>query len=661
MRAMPRWWTVGPLLAALLLAATPAQATTHSTTHLTVRAAQASVRVGAVVVVSGAAPHGTVDVERLVGRRWRPLAKATVSRSGAYSVSLRAPDRPTWWQLRATEGTSALRLTAHVVSRGYAITAVTAPLVTATTRIAVSGSVVPRSSGVVWLQAFSAGAWHDLGTAKLTTASTYLVHTTERPGVYQLRVRKSASTAVAAGFSPASTVSVASTLPGFVVATTSLPNATVGVAYATTLSAVGGTAPYTWSLIGGSLPSGLTLTAAGLLSGRPAVAGASTFTVAAHDSHLHVVQANLTLSAGRSPSAGNVVQAWGDDTDGELGNGAASDTPVTTPAAVAGLTGVTAVTSGEDTDYALRYDGTVWAWGGNGFGQLGLGPTAPGTPTATVVPGLSDVTAISAYGDTVLALRSDGAVWAWGSGDQGELGNGTMGDSALPAAVPGLSAITAIAEGQNDSYALAANGTVWAWGDNDSGQLGEGTTTDRPSPTQVAGLSGVTRIAAGAGDAFALRTDGSVWSWGSNTYGGLGNGDASGTDSAVPVPVSGVAGATAIAGGSSGGYAVVAGGAVMAWGNDSSGELGTGSDGLFNPTPAAMVGLAGATSVASQGLTTYVLTASGAVYAAGDNGEGQLASDLSQTEADTPQPVPGVTRPLSVSAGLTSGFVVASG
>ncbi|BEP15804.1 hypothetical protein acdb102_41150 [Acidothermaceae bacterium B102] len=554
MRAMVRRWTVGPLLVALLLTATPAQASPH----LTVRVAQSTVRVGGVVVVSGTASRGSVDVERRVGARWRPIARATVGRSGAYTMSLRAPANAITWQLRTTQGRTARRITVHVVSRSWVITAVTAPPVTSPDRIAVSGSVSPRSSGVVWLQAFSSGSWHDLGTAKLTSASTYLVHTTARPGIYTLRVRKSAGTTVAAGFSPASTV---------VVPVASPP----------------------------------------VLPEPPA-------------------------------AAGNVVQAWGDDTDGELGDSMASETPDTTPTAVSGLSGVTAIAAGEDTGFALRYDGTVWAWGG------------AVSATAAAVPGLSDVTAVSAYGDTLLAVRSDGTVWTW-----------TWGDGSVPAPVPGLSGITAVAQGQDDSYALAAGGTVWAWGNNDSGQLGNGTTDNQPIPVQVVGLAGVTRIAAGAGDAFALRNDGSVWAWGSNTYGGLGNGDTSGTDSAVPVQVQGVAGATAIAGGSSGGYAVVTGGAVMAWGNDGAGQLGTGGDGLFNPTPAAMVGVSGATAVASQGLTTYVLTSSGSVYAAGDNGEGQLATDLTETEADTPQLVPGVSNAIAVGAGLSAGYVLATG
>ena len=657
MGRMVRWWAVGPLLAALVLTGPAAEAASG----VTAGAGQPTVRAGAVEVVSGTAHRGTVDVERLVGHRWRPLTKVAVSRAGAWSVSLRTPGRATTWQLRATQGRSARQVTVHVVTNAYSITAVAAPVVVAPARIAVSGTVSPRSSGVVWLQSFSRGTWHDLGTAKLTAASTYLVHTNARPGVDRLRVRKSASAHVAAGFSPATTTSVASPLAGFAVTTSSLPAGTVGVAYSAALTATGGTGPYTWSVVSGTQPPGLALSGAGVISGRFTVAGSWTFAVAALDSGHHVAQATLTLSAGPSPSVGNVVQAWGDDTDGELGNGAASDDPVTTPAAVAGLSGVTAVIAGEDTGYALRYDGTVWAWGGNGSGQLGLGPTAPGTSTAAVVPGLTDVTALSAYGDTVLALRADGTVWAWGSGDQGELGNGMVGDLAVPTQVPGLGGITAVAEGQNDSYALAANGTVWAWGANDSGQLGDGTTTGRPSPVPVLGLTGVTRIAAGGGDGFALRSDGTVWSWGDNTYGGLGDGDDEGDNSSLPVQVIGVAGATSIAGGSSSGYAVVAGGTVMAWGSNSAGELGTGGDGLFSSTPAAMVGVTGATAVASQGLSTYVLTASGTLYAAGDNGEGQLATDLAQTGAATPQPVPGVAHAIAVGAGLTSGFAVTTG
>src|SRR6185312_15197966 len=106
---------------------------------------------------------------------------------------------------------------------------------------------------------------------------------------------------------------------------------------------------------------------------------------------------------------------------------------------------------------------------------------------------------IAAGGTHVLALKSDGTVWAWGSNTSGQLGDGTTTQRAAPVQVTGLSGVTAIAAGSNHSLAVKSDGTVWAWGTNAAGQLGDGTTgaTPHPTPAQVPGLSGVTAIAAG--------------------------------------------------------------------------------------------------------------------------------------------------------------------
>jgi len=573
MRGMVRWWAVGSLVAALTVTAVPAQAKDN----VSVRA-PASVAVGQVLRVSGMAAHPrSVEVERLVGHRWRPLAKAHATGGRSYAIALRAPSRPTTWRLRVGDR----RLSVPVVAKAYSITAMTSA-VTAPGRIAVSGTVTPRATGVVWLQREVAGEWHDLGTAVVHADSKYLVHTTGLPGTYRLRVRKAPSMRIAAGFSQAMTVLVQAPV---VVPVVSTP----------------------------------------------------------------------------SPAAGNVVRAWGANTSGQLGNGTTSaDTPSATPAVVPGVTGTVAVTGGDDDGYALRFDGTVQAWGDGSYGQLGNGSLDPST-SAVTVPNLSGVTAISASAESVLALKSDGTVWAWGSGDQGELGNGGTDDGNVPRQVPGLGGVTAIAAAASTAYALLADGTVRAWGDNTYGQVGDGTTTTDLSPVPVSGLSQVTAIAAGTGNGYALRSDGTVWAWGTNTYGDLGNGDPLGDDSSVPVQVVGVSGATAIAGGYQSGYAVVAGGVVMAWGNNPAGQLGNADSGIFTVTPTTMPGVTGVTSVASGGLTTLALTRDGNVLATGDNGQGQLGNgDLTVTGVLTLQPVPGL-RAGAVAAALQDDYVITSG
>ena len=96
-----------------------------------------------------------------------------------------------------------------------------------------------------------------------------------------------------------------------------------------------------------------------------------------------------------------------------------------------------------------------------------------------------------------LTVKEDGTLWAWGSNDRGQLGIGSTVDQWFPAQVGTLSDVAAAAAGIYHSVAAKADGTVWAWGYNAYGQLGDGTTTQRITPVQVSGLTNVVAVAAG--------------------------------------------------------------------------------------------------------------------------------------------------------------------
>jgi alpha-tubulin suppressor-like RCC1 family protein len=269
--------------------------------------------------------------------------------------------------------------------------------------------------------------------------------------------------------------------------------------------------------------------------------------------------------------ADGTVWTWGINVAGELGIGSnsgpqeckpyknyaavgCSSTPVEVkgPGGAGVLTHVVAVTGGSDFDVALRSDGTVWAWGSDAFADLGQTSPAPErcydpfdfgdipcstTPLQVSGPGgvghLTRIVAVSAEaspnGLHVLALRSDGTVWAWGVDDKGQLGNGRSEEyDNLPGEVVGpdgkghLEHVVAIAAGGGFSMAKLADGSIWAWGQNNDGQLGIGTnkgpglcTTSKIAcslvPVQVKGPYGAghfdraLRIAAGQIDALALE------------------------------------------------------------------------------------------------------------------------------------------------------------
>jgi len=225
------------------------------------------------------------------------------------------------------------------------------------------------------------------------------------------------------------------------------------------------------------------------------------------------------------------VWTWGYDFAGRLGPGASGSR--LSPGQVTGLSGVTHVATGADFAFAIQADKTIFAWGRNNQGQLGTGDRSqgylPGVPGP--VSGINDAIAVvasssggdlSASGAHAFALRSDGSVWAWGDAVALGVDVSPATYTATPKKIPGLSNVTALAAGDLHVLALTSDGSVWAWGSNVSGEIGDGTTNDALVPKKVPGLSGVVRIFAGMRTSFAIKADGTIWGWGDNLYGQLG-------------------------------------------------------------------------------------------------------------------------------------------
>ncbi len=218
------------------------------------------------------------------------------------------------------------------------------------------------------------------------------------------------------------------------------------------------------------------------------------------------------------------VLCWGDDDQGELGNGEPQeDEPL--PSQVGGLTGgVIDISAWLEHTCAVTDAGSVVCWGDNGNGQLGDGTSGIGQirTSPVAVQGLdSPAVDVAAGGGHTCALLTQGSVRCWGSNYSGQLGNGTTVDSSLPVNVSGLpSDVTAVAAGLAHTCALTAGNGVWCWGWNEYGQLGDGTTTTprysgRSLPVRVEELGdGVVELTAGALITCALHSDGRAKCWG---------------------------------------------------------------------------------------------------------------------------------------------------
>lgn len=298
-------------------------------------------------------------------------------------------------------------------------------------------------------------------------------------------------------------------------------------------------------------------------------------------------------------SAG-LLYAWGRGAEGQLGTGGTDASLVPVAVTPAGG-GFTAIAAGFGHCVALGKDNKVYAWGRNSRGEAGTGSTSTGVSAPARVVGLPDAvfTAVAAGGEFSLALTEDGTVYAWGSGGLGQLGNGASGTSALPVQVsgtgPGGTAMDLVAAGGTGNHALAraaTSGTVWAWGDNSFGQLGNGTggagsSSNVPvAVTSTGALAGrtVVALAVGAAHSLALDSAGTAYAWGSDVGGTLGDGSPE-APSAVPVTVTPVAGTTftAVSASSVNSYALTGKRLGYSWGRADFGGLGTGSGNALSP------------------------------------------------------------------------------
>lgn len=291
------------------------------------------------------------------------------------------------------------------------------------------------------------------------------------------------------------------------------------------------------------------------------------------------------------------------------------------------------ITSGEQCCLALLSDGTVWAWGYNGYGQLGDGTTTDRS-IPVQVKGLEDVIAIAGGGYHNLVLKADGTVLAWGDNTKGQLGDGTNRDKNTPVMISGLKGVVAISDGGWHSLALKSDGTVWAWGDNGYGQLGDGTTTNKNSPVQVRGLDNIIAISGGCEHSLALRSDGTVWAWGENYKGQLGNGENT-IRVNYPVQVDKLTRVVAIAAGGGHSLALKSDGTVWAWGDDGYGQLGDGTS-IDRDVPIQVHGINNIIEIAGGGGHSLALMSDGTVWAWGNNEYGQLGNGIAAHKSTVP-------------------------
>lgn len=324
------------------------------------------------------------------------------------------------------------------------------------------------------------------------------------------------------------------------------------------------------------------------------------------------------------------------------------------------------VTAGSSSLHSLAIlgDRSVWAWGSNSSGQLGIGFNSGRRNTSEQILGLTEATAVAAGSEHSLALRSDGTVWAWGANDEGQLGSGAVsGPQPTPQPVPGLTGMIAVSAGAKHSLGLMSDGTVWAWGDNAWGQLGTGSAGPAvPTPAPVPGLTGVVSVAAGPFHSLALKSDGSVWAWGTNNSGQAGTGSTLPSMVAAPVKIPNLAGIVAISAGSTHNMAMNSGGSVLVWGENNQGQLGNGTSSNLSPPPvfppSQVLLITDGIAVAAGASHCLVLRSDNTVWAWGANNGGLLGTGSSTNPLTTPAQVSNVSDITIIAAGNSHCFAM---
>lgn len=287
-------------------------------------------------------------------------------------------------------------------------------------------------------------------------------------------------------------------------------------------------------------------------------------------------------------TSSTALWTWGGSAapvNGQLGAGDATSIRCS-PGTIAGA-GInwTTISVGANHAGGTKADGTLWVWGQNCSGVLGVNCTGLysetfcATSPVTTAGGGTTWCQLSSRNQMFAAVKTDGTLWTWGRNYAGVLGNGTTTASqASPATTAGGG--TTWCKVSADSHVLAqkTDGTLWAWGYNSKGALGDNTNVAKSSPVSVVGgFNTWCDFSAGGASSFGIRTDGTLWTWGSNGQGQLGNSGGFNTCSSSPGTTTGcgtnwckVSGGTHV-------VAVKTDGTLWTWGRNSYGQLGEGS------------------------------------------------------------------------------------
>lgn len=330
---------------------------------------------------------------------------------------------------------------------------------------------------------------------------------------------------------------------------------------------------------------------------------------------------NVSLGTGHTmvEKADGTVWTWGRGDYGQTGNGTISNQ--TSPLLISTSKNTWLTTSlGQNHTLGLKTDGSLWAWGHNSSGQLGIANWVDKSQPLKV-DSSNDWVNVAAGGNHSLAIKANGTLWVWGQNSYGELGVGNSVASNIPIQVGTDDKWASIACGDYNNMAIKADGTLWAWGYNSSGQLGDSSVINKTLPIQIGSDSNWVSVSVGVSHTIGLKANGTIFVWGNNSFNQLGNG--SSNNNLIPTQIASNLNWISISAGDYYNLALKADGTLWGWGFNSNGQLG-----LSDSTNRNIPTLIGTDNkwilISSGGYHNLALKANGAVYTWGFNGNGEL-------------------------------------
>ena len=354
------------------------------------------------------------------------------------------------------------------------------------------------------------------------------------------------------------------------------------------------------------------------------------------------------------------LYVWGRNEHGQLGQNqagaqlAAVSSPVQVPGTWGANDGMTLSgrkVAARDFVLNIKGDGTLWGWGLNNKGQLGIGIALSNRSSPVQVGSGTDWAAVGDLHHYAVstATKTDGTLWIWGDGDSKQQ-YGQMKDFSSPVQIPGTN-WSASFTGSNHAGALTTTGELWLWGTNNVGQLAQNNTTDSYLPLQVPGTTWLSATGNTA-STIAVKTDGTLWAWGDSNNGQLGLNNL--TKYSSPAQISGTTWTQKISSNGESTIAVKSDGTLWSWGYNDKGNLGQNSR-TSRSSPVQIPGTNWDKAAVGNYYQCFAIKTDGTLWTWGDNRYGSLAIN-SEVKYSSPVQIPGTWETV-IGAGTDNGGV----